>query len=150
MIGAMAVQRMEHVGVVVNDLTAATAFFAALGLELESEGPVEGRWVDRIVGLDGVRADIAIMRTADGHGRLELTQFHTPAHGGGEVELPANALGIRHVSFAVGDIEQALGRLGPERVELVGEVVQYQDSYRLCYLRGPAGIIVELAQKLGS
>jgi catechol 2,3-dioxygenase-like lactoylglutathione lyase family enzyme len=146
----MAIQRMEHVGVVVTDLPAAKAFFAALGLELESEGPVQGRWVDRIVGLDGVLADIAIMRTADAHGRLELTKFHSPSRDGSELDLPANAPGIRHVSFAVEDIDRTLERLGPERVELVGEIMQYEDSYRLCYLRGPAGIIVELAQKLGS
>ncbi len=145
----MAIQRMEHVGVVVDDLPAATAFFVALGLELEHETPVEGRWVDRIVGLQGVLADIAILRTADGHGRLELTKFHSPPSGNGELELPANAPGIRHISFAVEDIEHVLQRLEPGGADLVGEVVQYEDSYKLCYLRGPAGIIVELAQKLG-
>ena len=149
MIGAMAIQRMEHVGIVVDDLEAAIAFFVALGLELEFETPVEGQWVDRIVGLDGVHADIAILRTADSHGRLELTKFHSPSRGSSEPELPANAPGIRHISFAVEDIEQVLQRVEPGGAELVGEVVQYEDSYKLCYLRGPAGIIVELAQKLG-
>ena len=140
---------MEHLGIVVDDLPAAVAFFVELGLEPESEGPVEGRWVDRIVGLDGVRADIAILRTPDAHSRLELTKFHAPPAGAPEAREPANALGLRHVSFGVADIDEVLARLRGHEAELVGEVVQYEDSYRLVYLRGPAGIIVELAQKLG-
>ena len=144
----MTIQRMEHVGVVVNDLLAAIAFFVELGLELEGETPVEGRWVDRIVGLDGVRADIAIVRTPDGHSRLELTKFHRPTATSAEPDAPANTPGIRHISFAVDDIEDVLARLQAQGAELVGELEQYEDSYRLCYVRGPAGIIVELAEQL--
>lgn len=144
----MTILRMEHVGIVVDDLAGAMAFFAELGLELEGEVPVEGRWVDRVVGLEGVRADIAIMRTPDGHGRLELTKFHTPAGGGGDPGAPANALGIRHVLFAVQGIDDVLDRLRAHGAELVGELEQYENSYRLCYVRGPEGIIIELAEKI--
>jgi catechol 2,3-dioxygenase-like lactoylglutathione lyase family enzyme len=144
----MTIQRMEHVGVVVDDLLAAIAFFVELGLELEGETPVEGRWVDRIVGLDGVRADIAIVRTPDGHSRLELTKFHRPTATSAEPDAPANTPGIRHISFAVDDIEDVLARLQAQGAELVGELEQYENSYRLCYVRGPAGIIVELAEQL--
>jgi catechol 2,3-dioxygenase-like lactoylglutathione lyase family enzyme len=141
---------MEHVGIVVDDLAAATAFFLELGLELQGEGPVEGDWVDRIVGLEGVRADIAMMETPDGHGRLELVKFHAPPGPGGDPHAPANAPGIRHVSFAVDDIDAAVARLRAAcDTELVGRVERYEDSYRLCYLRGPEGIIVELAQQIG-
>ena len=139
---------MEHVGVVVEDLAAAIAFFVDLGLELDGEASVEGVWVDRIVGLEGVRADIAVVRTPDGHSRLELSTFHTPTAVSTEPNAPANALGIRHLLFAVDDIEDALERVRGHGAELVGEVVQYEDSYRLCYVRGPEGIIVELAQQL--
>jgi len=145
----MTIQRMEHVGVVVDDLAAAKAFFVDLGLRLQGEGPVEGGWVDRIVGLQGVRADIAIMETPDGHGRLELTKFHAPAGRGGDRHAPANTPGIRHVSFAVDDIVAAVARLQARGAELVGEVERYEDSYLLCYVRGPEGIIVELAQQIG-
>jgi len=148
MLGDMTVQRMEHVGVVVDDLAAATAFFVELGLELEGEASVEGRWVDRLVGLDGVRADVAVVRTPDGHGRLELTKFHTPRAVGAEPNAPANTPGIRHILFAVEDIEDVLARLRAHGAELVGELEQYEDSYRLCYVRGPEGIIVELAEQL--
>jgi catechol 2,3-dioxygenase-like lactoylglutathione lyase family enzyme len=144
----MAIQRMDHVGVVVDDLTAATAFFVELGLELEGEAAVEGRWMDRVVGLDGVRADIAVVRTPDGHGRLELTKFHTPTAAGAEPNAPANTPGIRHITFTVEDIEDVLARLRAHGAELVGELEQYEDSYRLCYVRGPEGIIVELAEQL--
>ena len=144
----MTIQRMDHVGVVVDDLAAATAFFVELGLELEGEAPVEGRWMDRVVGLDGVRADIAVVRTPDGHGRLELTKFHTPTAAHAEPNAPANTLGIRHITFAVEDIEDVLARLHTHGAELVGELEQYEDSYRLCYVRGPEGIIVELAEQL--
>ena len=139
---------MEHVGVVVDDLEAATAFFVELGLELEGETSVEGRWVDRIVGLDDVRADVAIVRTPDGHGKLELTKFHTPAAASADPNAPANTPGIRHILFGVEDIDDVLARLHAHGAELVGEVEQYEDIYRLCYVRGPAGIIVELAEKL--
>ncbi|TMK76731.1 MAG: VOC family protein, partial [Actinobacteria bacterium] len=131
-----------------DDLKAATAFFVELGLELEGEATVEGRWVDRIVGLDGVRSDIAMLRTPDGHGRLELTKFHTPPATTAEPNAPVNTLGIGRIMFAVDDIEDVLARLQAYGAELVGEVVQYEDSYRLCYVRGPEGIIVALAEQL--
>ncbi len=145
----MAIQRMDHVGVVVEDLAAATAFFVELGLELLGEGAVEGGWVDRVVGLEGVRAEIAMMGTPDGHGRLELTRFYTPAALGGERDAPANSLGIRHVSFAVDDIDAAVAGLRARGAELIGELERYKNSYRLCYVRGPEGIIVELAEQIG-
>ena len=145
----MTIQRMDHIGVVVDDLADAVAFFVELGLELQGEAPVEGDWVDRVVGLEGVRAQIAMLQTPDGHGRLELTRFHAPSSEGGNQCAPANASGIRHISFAVDDIDAVLARLRARGAELVGEVGRYQDSYRLCYVRGPAGIIVELAQQIG-
>jgi catechol 2,3-dioxygenase-like lactoylglutathione lyase family enzyme len=147
--GRMAIQRMEHIGIVVDDLAAATAFFVALGLEVQGEAPVEGRWVDRIVGLDGVRAEIAMLETPDGHGRLELTKFHAPSSRGGDRQAPANAPGIRHIAFAVDDIDAAVAGLRARGTELVGEVVRYENIYRLCYVRGPEGIIVELAERIG-
>jgi catechol 2,3-dioxygenase-like lactoylglutathione lyase family enzyme len=145
----MTIQRMEHVGIVVDDLAAATAFFVELGLELQGEAPVEGSWVDRVVGLEGVRADIAMMETPDGEGRVELAKFHTPSGETGDGQAPANTPGIRHLSFAVDDIDAAVARLQRHGAELVGEVGRYEDRYRLCYLRGPEGIIVELAQRIG-
>jgi len=145
----MAIQRMDHVGIVVDDLAAATAFFVELGLELQGEGSVEGGWVDRVVGLEGVRAEIAMMETPDGHGRIELAKFHAPPSRGGEPDAPANALGIRHVSFGVDDIDTAVAGLRARGAELVGEVERYKDIYRLCYVRGPEGIIVELAERIG-
>jgi len=145
----MAIQRMDHVGIVVDDLADAVAFFATLGLELHGEAPVEGDWVDRVVGLEGVRAQIAMLQTPDGHGRVELTKFHTPSSDGGHQRAPANASGIRHVAFAVDDIDAVLARLRARGAELVGEVGRYQDRYRLCYVRGPGGIIVELAEQIG-
>ena len=144
----MTIQRMEHVGIVVDDLAAAMAFFVELGLELEGEVPVEGRWADRINGLEGTRADIAMMRTPDGHGRLELAKFHAPSGGGGDPRAPANALGIRHVAFRVQGIDDVVHRLQAHGAKLVREVGQYQNSYRLCYLRGPEGIIIELAEQI--
>ena len=120
-----------------------------LGLELEGETTVEGHWVDRVVGLDGVRSDIAMMRTPDGHGRLELNKFHTPTAISAEPEdAPVNTLGIRRIMFAVDDIEDVLARLRAHGAELIGEVAQYEDKYRLCYVRGPEGIIVALAEQL--
>lgn len=140
---------MDHVSVVVDDLEAAKAFFTELGMELEGEAPVEGRAVDRVNGLDGVRVDIAMMRTTDGHGRLELTKFHTPKAVTPEPDnATPNALGLRSVMFAVDDVEDMVTRLRTHGAELVGEIARYEDSYRLCYLRGPAGIIVALAQQL--
>lgn len=145
----MTLPRMDNVLLVVDDLKAAIAFFAELGLELEGESTVEGEWVDRIVGLDGVRSDIATMRTPDGHGRIELDKFHTPPAVRAEPEdAPVNALGIRRIMFAVDDLDEVLGRLRTHGAELIGEVVQYGESYRLCYVRGPDGIMVALAQAL--
>src|SRR5919108_166843 len=141
--------QMHNVGIVVDDLEAAKAFFAELGLELEGETTVEGEWVDRIVGLEGVRSDIAMMRTPDGHGRLELDKFHTPPAVRAEpVNAPVNTLGIRRIMFAVDDIDDVLARLRTHGAELVGEVAQYEDMYRLCFIRGPEGIIVGLAEQL--
>jgi catechol 2,3-dioxygenase-like lactoylglutathione lyase family enzyme len=145
----MTVQRMDHIGVVVDDLPAAIAFFVELGLELDGQASVEGRWVDGVVGLNGVKADIAVLQTPDGHGRLELSKFHAPAAVSAEPNAPANALGIRHILFAVDDLQDVLSRLQARGAELVGSVEQYQDSYRVCYIRGPEGIIVELAEQLG-
>lgn len=145
----MTIQRMDNVLIVVDDLEAAKAFFAELGMELEGETPVEGRWVDRVVGLDNVRVDIAMMRTPDGHSRIELTKFQTPPAVRADPEgAPANALGIRRIMFAVDDIDDAVARLRGHGAELVGEIAQYEDIYRLCYLRGPEGIIVGLAEQV--
>ena len=145
----MTIQRMDHVSVVVDDLAAAKAFFFELGMELEAEVPIEGRWADRVNGLDGVRVDIAMMRTPDGHGRLELTKFHAPTAVSAEPENPPpNTRGLRSVMFAVDDVDATVTRLRAHGAELVGEVAQYQDSYRLCYVRGPEGIIVALAEQL--
>jgi catechol 2,3-dioxygenase-like lactoylglutathione lyase family enzyme len=140
---------MEHVGIVVDDLAAATEFFVELGLVLQGECTVEGRWVDRVVGLEGVRADIAMMQTPDGHGRLELTKFHSPSTQGENRLAPANTPGIRHIAFAVEDIDAVVARLRAHGAELVGELERYEDSYRLCYIRGPEGIIIELAEQIG-
>jgi catechol 2,3-dioxygenase-like lactoylglutathione lyase family enzyme len=148
MLEDMTIQRMDNVAIVVDDLAAATAFFVELGLELEGEATVEGRWVDRIVGLDGVRSNIAMVRTPDGHGRLELTKFHTPPARNTDPNAPVNTLGIRRIMFAVDDIEDVLARLQAHGAELVGEVVQYEDKYRLCYVRGPEGIMIALAEQL--
>lgn len=140
---------MDHVGIVVEDLAAATEFFVELGLRLLGEGQVEGEWVDRIVGLEGIRVDHAMVETPDGHGRLELIEFHAPPARDGDRRAPANTLGLRHVAFAVDDVDAVVARARARGAELDGEVVQYGDSYRLCYLRGPEGIIVELAEKIG-
>ena len=144
----MTIQRMDHVGVVVHDLEAAKAFFVDLGMELEGEAPIEGGWVDRVNGIDGVRVDIAMMRTPDGHGRLELTKFHTPTAVSAEAENAPNTLGLRSIMFAIDDIDATVAGLRARGAELVGEVAQYQHSYRLCYVRGPEGIIVALAEQL--
>src|SRR5215208_4455437 len=146
----MTLQRMDNVLIVVDDLEAAKAFFAELGMELEGKTQVEGPWVDRTVGLDGVRAHIALMRTPDGHGKVELTKYLTPpAVKAGPENAPANALGIRRIMFTVDDVDDVVARLHSHGAELVGEIAQYEDSYRLCFLRGPAGIIVGLAERLG-
>jgi len=148
MLGDMTIQRMDNVGIVVDDLKAAIAFFVELGMGLEVEMPVEGQWVDRVVGLEGVRNDIAMMRTPDGHGRLELMKFHAPPATTAEPNAPVNTLGIRRIMFAVEDIEDVLARLQAHGAELMGELEQYEDKYRLCYVRGPEGIIVALAEQL--
>jgi catechol 2,3-dioxygenase-like lactoylglutathione lyase family enzyme len=143
------IKRMDNVGIVVDDLKATIAFFVELGLELEGEMAVAGTWVDRCVGLDGVRNDLAMLRTPDGHGRLELIRFNSPQARINEPNAPVNTLGLHRVMFAVDDIDDVLRRLRRHDAELIGEVVRFEDSYRLCYLRGPAGIIVALAQELG-
>ena len=140
---------MHYVGIVVDDLAAATEFFVELGLVLQGESSVEGRWVDRIVGLEGVRADTAIMQTPDGNGRLELVKFHSPSNRGDNGHAPANAPGIRHIAFVVEDIDAVVAGLRAHGGELVGELERYEDSYRLCYVRGPEGIIIELAEQTG-
>ena len=146
----MTVLRLEHIGIVVDDLVAATAFFTALGLEVEGETSVEGDLVDRINGLKGVRADVVILRTPDDHAtKLELAKYRSPAYEGDDGPAPANAPGIRHILFVVDDIEASLAGLRAHGGELVGELVDYEDSYSLCYVRGPAGVIVELAEKIG-
>jgi catechol 2,3-dioxygenase-like lactoylglutathione lyase family enzyme len=142
--------QLHHASVVVDDLEAAKAFFAELGMELEGEAPIEGAWVDRVNALDGVRVDIAMMRTPDGHGRLELTKFHNPTVVSPQPENAlGNTLGLRSIMFNVDDIDAAVAGLRAHGAELIGELEQYQDIYRLCYVRGPAGIIVALAQELG-
>jgi catechol 2,3-dioxygenase-like lactoylglutathione lyase family enzyme len=145
----MTVQRLEHIGVVVDDLEAAKAFFIALGLEVEGEASVEGRLVDRINGLEGVSADIVILRTPDDSSKLELAKYRSPSYEGDDEPAPPNAPGIRHILFVVDDIEASLAGLQAHGGELVGELVNYENSYWLCYVRGPAGIIVELAEKIG-
>ena len=145
----MTVQRLEHIGIVVDDLSAATAFFVALGLEVEGEASVEGRLVDRINGLEGVRADVVILRTRDAGSKLELAKYRSPSYGGHDGPAPPNAPGIRHILFVVDDIEASLAALQAHGAELVGDLVDYENSYKLCYLRGPAGIIVELAEEIG-
>jgi len=145
----MTIQRMDNVLIVVDDLDAVISFFVELGMELEGKGPIEGRWVERVIGIDDVRQDIAMLRTPDGHGRIELAMFHTPkAISAGPKDAPANTLGIRRIMFAVDDIEGVVARLRTHGAELVGELAQYEDSYRLCYVRGPEGIIVGLAEQL--
>jgi catechol 2,3-dioxygenase-like lactoylglutathione lyase family enzyme len=141
---------LEHIGIVVDDLAAATEFFTALGLEVEGKVSVEGDPVDRINGLQGVLADVVILQSPDGNGsKLELAKYHSPVYESNVAPAPANAPGIRHVLFAVEDVEKSLARLRAHGGELVGELVNYENSYWLCYVRGPAGIIVELAQKIG-
>ena len=145
----MTVQRMDNVAIVVEDLDAAVAFFTELGMELEGKAQIEGLFADRTVGLDGVRSDIAMMRTPDGHGRLELTTYHHPAAVTAQPQYPPpNTLGLHRVMFAVDDIDDTIARLRTHGAELLGEVAQYENTYRLCYLRGPAGIILALAEQI--
>ena len=144
------IQRMDNVLIVVEDLEAAKAFFTELGMELDGETTVEGPFVDQTVGLDDVRADIAMLRTPDGHGRVELSRFHNPPAIRPEpANAPSNTLGMRRIMFAVDDIDDVVGRLRDHGAELVGEMAQYEDIYRLCFLRGPEGIVIGLSEKLG-
>jgi catechol 2,3-dioxygenase-like lactoylglutathione lyase family enzyme len=146
----MTLQRMDNVLIVVDDLEAVKAFFTELGMELEGQAPVEGRHVDLLVGLENVRCEIAMMRTPDGHGRIELDKFHTPTAVRIEPEnAPVNTLGIRRIMFVVDDIEDVVARLRTHGAEPIGEITQYEDKYRLCYIRGPEGIMVALSEQLG-
>ena len=145
----MTVERMDNVGIVVDDLDAAIAFFAELGLELEGRAPVEGDWADGVTGLRNMRVEIAMMRTPDGHGRLELSRFLAPPVVADHRRAPVNALGYLRVMFTVDDIDDTVARLGRRGATLVGQVVRYEDLYRLCYLRGPDGILIGLAEQLG-
>ncbi|SDX45354.1 VOC family protein [Lysobacter enzymogenes] len=145
----MALKRMDNVGIVVEDLDAAIAFFIELGLELEGRGMVEGEWAGRVTGLGDQRVEIAMMRTPDGHSRLELSRFLAPAVVADHRNAPVNALGYLRVMFAVDDIDDTLERLRAHGAQLAGDVVRYQDIYKLCYIRGPEGILIGLAQELG-
>jgi catechol 2,3-dioxygenase-like lactoylglutathione lyase family enzyme len=146
----MAVQRMDNVGIVVDDLPATIAFFLELGLELEGQAMIEGDWAERVTGLRDMRVEIAMMRTPDGHSRLEISRFVTPPAVADHRNAPVNALGYLRVMFAVDDIDETLARLREHGTELVSrEVVQYEDAYRLCYIRGPEGLLIGLAQELG-
>lgn len=145
----MALKRMDNVGIVVDDLPATFAFFQELGLELEGRATVEGAWAGRVTGLGDQRVEIAMMRTPDGHSRLELSRFLTPPVIADHRNAPVNALGYLRVMFAVDDIDETLARLRKRGAQLVGEVVQYEDVYRLCYIRGPGGLLIGLAQELG-
>jgi len=144
----MKIQRIDHVGVVVNDFSAAKAFFVEFGLEVQSETKVEGEWVERIVGLNNVKAYIAMLRTPDGEANIELIKFYMPPDENGIQPCFSNTLGIRHICFAVEDIEAIVARLNKKGTQLVGEIQNYQNAYKLCYLRGPEGIILELAEKI--
>ena len=145
----MAIQRMDNVLIVVDDLDAVISFFVELGMELEGTGPVEARWVERVIGIDDVRQDVAMLRVPDGPGRVELARFHAPqARGGAPADAPVNTLGIRRIMFAVDDVDDVVTRLRTHGAELVGEIVRYENLYRLCYVRGPEGIMVGLAQPL--
>ena len=145
----MTIKKLDHVSIVVDDLAPAVAFFTTLGMTIEGQAPIEGPWVDRVNGIEGVQVDIVMMRTPDGHGKLELTKFRNPKL----VELepaiaPPNALGLRSVMFTVESVDDSVSSLRANGAELIGEVVQYEDKYRLCYMRGPAGIILALAEEL--
>src|ERR671923_1119696 len=144
----MALQRMDNVGIVVDDLPATIEFFRELGLELEGQATIEGNWAERVTGLHPMRVEIAMMRTPDGHSRLEISRFLTPPTVADHRKAPVNALGYLRVMFAVDDIDETLERLRKRGAQLVGEVVQYKDAYRLCYIRGPEGLLIGLAQEL--
>ena len=144
----MTVKRMDNVGIVVEDLDVAIEFFSELGLELEGRAPIEGDWADGVTGLRGMRVEIAMMRTPDGHSRIELSRFLAPAVAEDHRTAPVNSLGYLRVMFAVDDIDDTLARLGKLGAQVVGDVVQYENIYRLCYIRGPEGILIGLAQEL--
>ncbi len=145
----MSIERMDNVGIVVESLDAAVSFFTELGLTLEGRGTIEGDWAGRVTGLRDQRVEVAMMVTPDGHSRLELSRFITPPPVADHRNAPVNALGYLRVMFAVDDIDDTLARLVKHGAQLVGEVVQYQDEYRLCYIRGPEGLIIGLAEELG-
>src|SRR6202158_4561563 len=144
----MALKRMDNVGIVVDDLVATIEFFRELGLELEGQATIEGEWAERVTGLHPMHVEIAMMRTPDGHSRLEISRFLTPPTVADHRNAPVNALGYLRVMFAVDDIDETLERLRKRGAQLVGEVVQYKDAYRLCYIRGPEGLLIGLAQEL--
>jgi catechol 2,3-dioxygenase-like lactoylglutathione lyase family enzyme len=148
-VGRVTLQRMDNVGIVVESLDAAISFFAELGLELEGRATIEGDWAERVTGLRHMRVDIAMMRTPDGHSRLEISRFLTPPPVADHRNAPVNALGYLRIMFAVEDIDDTLARLRSHGAELVGELAQYEDKYRLCYVRGPEGILIGLAEQLG-
>ena len=145
----MTVKRMDNVGIVVESLDAAISFFTALGLTLEGRATIEGDWAERVTGLHPMRVEIAMMRTPDGHSRLEISRFLTPPTVADHRNAPVNTLGYLRVMFTVEDVDDTLARLREHGAQLVGEVVQYEDAYRLCYIRGPEGILVGLAEELG-
>ncbi|HWA98942.1 MAG TPA: VOC family protein [Pirellulales bacterium] len=145
----MAVKRLDNVGIVVDDIEAAIEFFTELGLELEGRAPIEGEWADGVTGLRDMRVEIAMLRTPDGHGRLELSRFLAPPVVADHRRAPVNSLGYLRVMFAVDDIDDTLARLAKRGAEVVGRVAQYEDTYRLCYIRGPEGILIGLAEQLG-
>src|SRR5512143_4320516 len=144
----MSLKRMDNVGIVVESLDAAISFFTELGLKLEGRAMIEGEWAGRVTGLANQRVEIAMMRTPDGHGRLELSRFLTPATVADHRNAPVNALGYLRVMFAVDDLDETLEKLRKRGAQLVGEVVRYQDAYRLCYIRGPEGLLIGLAEEL--
>src|SRR5690242_6350697 len=145
----MALKRMDNIGIVVDDLAATIEFFGELGLELEGQATVEGDWAERVTGLHPMRVEVAMMRTPDGHSRLEISRFLTPPTVADHRNAPVNALGYLRVMFAVDDIDETLARLRQQGAELVGELAQYEDAYRLCYVRGPEGILIGLAEQIG-
>lgn len=145
----MKVRRIDHVSIIVNDLPVAKEFFLAFGLGLLGEQDVEGEWVDRVVGLHGVRSSIVMLGTPEGGSNIELVKFHTPPAEAGSPDAPANALGIRHIAFVVEDIEAVVAKLQKHGAELVNAIQNYQDVYKLCYIRGPEGVILELAEEIG-